>query len=56
LIPSEYSAELKALISSMLIRDPVLRPDVDNLLKNIFKSYRANSKSPRKCKYLNKTI
>lgn len=48
LIPPEYSPELKALIASMLIKDAGLRPDVDSLLKNIFKTYRASSKSPSK--------
>jgi len=40
----------------MLIRDPVLRPDIDHLLKNLFKSYRASNKSPKKCNYTTNLI
>lgn len=46
-IPSEYSSELKNTIGSMLFRDERQRPDVDNLLKNIFKSYKMNRRSVR---------
>lgn len=50
MIPSDYSAELKNTIGSMLFKDPEQRPDIGNLLKNIFKSYKMNRRSVRMSK------
>lgn len=49
-LPEEYSQQLKGIIASMLIRDPRLRPDTDNSLKNVFKTYRISNKSPNRRK------